>query len=270
MISCLTLGFNGRLGNQLFQIASTIGTARKTGYEVYFPAENFMINPNLPHSYQGCKVMEGFNFNRDLLMRSEDLSGSIKYRFSEGDNFKYITSINSIGDFTDLHGYFQNEKYFLDSRDEILDLFTFRKEIINLGDSNWNIESDSVSLHVRRGDYIQSPDHHPTQDIEYYTKALEMVGARNVYVFSDDIKWCSENLGFNGYKWNYLNIEDPYVSMYLMTKCGNNIICNSSFSWWGAWLNPMSDKKIIAPLKWFGPLINKDTSGICPPSWIRI
>jgi hypothetical protein len=270
MISCLTLGFNGRLGNQLFQIASTIGTARKTGYEVYFPAENFMVDSNLPHSYQGCKVMEGFNFNRDLLMGSVNLSRSIKYRFIEGGNFKYTQSINSIGDFTDLHGYFQNEKYFLDSRDEILDLFTFRKEIINLGDSSWNIGSDSVSLHVRRGDYIQSPDHHPTQDIEYYVKALKIIGAKNVYVFSDDIGWCNRNLSFGDYEWNYLDIDNPYVSMYLMTKCENNIICNSSFSWWGAWLNRNVNKKVIAPIKWFGPLINKDTSDICPSDWIRI
>jgi hypothetical protein len=133
-----------------------------------------------------------------------------------------------------------------------------------------NQNPNHAFLHVRRGDYVQSPQHHPTQDVGYYLKALEIIGAKNVYVFSDDIGWCNQNLSFGGYEWNYLDIDSPYVSMYLMTKCENNIICNSSFSWWGAWLNRNGNKKVISPIKWFGPLINKDTSEICPSDWIRI
>jgi len=263
----MSVGFNGRLGNQLFQIASTIGVSRSLGYDVYFPSENFYVDVDSAHSYRGCKVMEAFKFSDKLLIGSETLRSSIKFTFDEGNDFKYNSNIEKIPDNTDLFGYFQNERYFIHCREEILNLFSFREEISNFADAHYPIQGDSVSLHVRRGDYLSSPDHHPTQDISYYKESLDFVGAKNVYVFSDDIKWCETNIRMDGYNWNYVDVENPYISMYMMTQCDNNIICNSSFSWWGAWLNKSENKKVVAPSKWFGPAIKKDPSDVYGKNW---
>lgn len=266
----MSIGFNGRLGNQLFQIASTIGAARFNNFEVFFPAENFYVDVESPHSYKGCKVTEAFNFNSGLLLPANEIMNSIRFSFREGDNFKYNSDIEKIPDGTDLFGYFQNERYFNHCEDEILDLFSFRKEITDFSDLNYPLLNDSVSLHVRRGDYLNSPEHHPTQDISYYSDALEVIDSKNVYVFSDDIKWCENNLNMDGYNWNYVDVENPYVSMHIMSKCDNNIICNSSFSWWGAWLNKSDNKKVVAPSNWFGPAIKKDASEVYGKNWIVI
>jgi hypothetical protein len=86
-------------------------------------------------------------------------------------------------------------------------------------------------------------------------------------VFSDDINWCEENLKLENSI--YINDEKDYNELYLMSLCDNNIIANSSFSWWGAWLNKNDDKLVVGPTKWFGPAINHKTSDILPDEWIK-
>jgi hypothetical protein len=90
----------------------------------------------------------------------------------------------------------------------------------------------------------------------------------NILVFSDDISWCKDNLKFD--KMNFIEGLDNVEDMWLMSLCDNNIIANSSFSWWGAWLNSNFNKKVIAPLHWFGDSANLNTSDIIPTNWIRI
>ena len=126
-----------------------------------------------------------------------------------------------------------------------------------------------TSIHVRRGDYVKHPNHHPVQTIEYYNKSVEMVGKdTTIVVFSDDIEWCKKN--FNIDNIIYIEDEKDYIELYLMSLCDNNIISNSSFSWWGAWLNTNENKKVIAPNKWFGSAINENTNDIIPKGWIKI
>ncbi len=264
MITFSNIGNMGRLANQMFQFASTVGIARKKGHSVKFPIENFKTE--MPDSYNGCKLLECFDISDSYLSNFSVIHKEIKYRYNESD-FRYNSETESIPDGTDLYGYFQNERYFVDSSDEIRNCFTFKESIVN--DASGVIEDfkDSVSLHVRRGDYVNQQGHHPLQNIEYYSKALQLIGASNVFVFSDDIGWCKENLILPGFNFNFVDLENPYQSMYLMSMCENNIIANSSFSWWGAWLNKNENKTVVAPYRWFGNSMNKDTSDIYCKGW---
>jgi hypothetical protein len=265
MITCSNIGYNGRLANQMFQFASVLGMGRKLGYDVKFPSENF-IQGN-PHDYNGGKLRECFDIPDSYFESNSIISPQIKYVYNE-EFFTYNENFLSFPDDIDIRGYYQTEKYFIAIREELLSCFIFKKEIID--SCNIEIDSNSVSIHVRRGDYVNYPNQHPTQSLEYYKKALEIIGKNKVYVFSDDINWCKENMDWKEYDMIFLEIDNPYHSLYLMSKCSDNIIANSSFSWWAAWLNPSPNKKVVAPKIWFGPGIPKDTSDVCSHLWIKI
>jgi len=115
---------------------------------------------------------------------------------------------------------------------------------------------------------FDSPEDLDVWDIlDWSAEALQLIGASNVFVFSDDIGWCKENLTLPGFNFNFVDLENPYQSMYLMSMCENNIIANSSFSWWGSWLNQKENKRVICPKDWFGPAINKDTRDVYCEGW---
>ena len=104
---------------------------------------------------------------------------------------------------------------------------------------------------------------------EYYKNALDIIGGyENLYVFSDDINWCKTNLKFK----NMVFVEgnDDVEDLWLMSLCDHNIIANSSFSWWGAWLNINPNKKVISPKRWFGEQTNLSSDDIIPVSWTKI
>ena len=126
---------------------------------------------------------------------------------------------------------------------------------------------NTVSLHVRRTDYVNLQNYHPIAAIQYYKDALDLIEHDKVVVFSDDINWCKKNFKFNNMVFieGNSNIED----LYLMSMCNNNVIANSSFSWWAAWLNKNEYKKIVAPKVWFGPAAPSDKD-IIPDTWIKI
>jgi hypothetical protein len=107
-------------------------------------------------------------------------------------------------------------------------------------------------LHVRRGDYCTLAEHHPTQSIDYYKAAVEIIGKEATYfIFSDDIPWCIEQLDWIPNK-QFVQGNEPHEDLYLMSFCKSNIIANSSFSWWGAYLNQYKSKQVIVPKRWFG------------------
>lgn len=272
----------GRLGNQMFQFASTLGIGRRRGYEVRFPIENFRI-PHLSGpidvktgttTYVKGDLIDCFNISEDYFIPSTRLQ---IYSIYNESKFEYDELTEFIPDGTTLNGYFQSEKYFSDIREELINVFTFKDDFVNLG--NYYLENisngkDLISLHVRRGDYTLYPDHHPTCDTSYYSKAVEEIkklsGNENkIIVFSDDKEWCSENLGeFIGEDFIVPDPNNPYVELYMMTKCQYHIIANSSFSWWGSWL---SDSKLtISPSKWFGPSMGKNTKDVYCKSWVKI
>lgn len=179
-----------------------------------------------------------------------------------------------------IEGYWQSEKYFSEYRDELLQLFTLKDEIH--GETQLykeNIDKiESVSLHIRRGDYItdhKTNNYHGICSVDYYRDAVEMI-IRNIsdphfFIFSDDLDWAKENLDFIDnitFVEIQKNIPD-HEEMYLMSICKHNIIANSSFSWWGAWLNQNTDKIVIAPKKWFNDS-SIDTSDLTPQEWTKL
>lgn len=137
---------------------------------------------------------------------------------------------------------------------------------------------DAVSLHVRRGDYVSNPvanAYHGTCSIEWYERAMmkiaETVGDPTFFVFSDDPEWSRRHLPS---RWPMRFVEPQsdgrdWEDMHLMAMCRHHIIANSSFSWWGAWLNPSSDKRVIAPQRWLANTA-RDTSDFVPDAWERL
>ena len=124
-------------------------------------------------------------------------------------------------------------------------------------------------MHIRRTDYVTSNGYHPVQSIEYYKNALDIIGGyESLYVFSDDINWCKSNLRFKDM--TFVQNSEDIDDLWMMSLCKNNIIANSSFSWWGAWLNDNPNKKIISPKMWFGEQTNLNSDDISPISWVKI
>ena len=185
-----------------------------------------------------------------------------------------------------LDGYWQNEDYFKDIREDILECFTFNPEGIdqkNKETAEKMMTSNSVSLHVRRGDYLTSAYQHVYSNIcsvQYYKRATEYI-CQNIdnlffFIFSDDIEWCKENIrelfgdGFDESRIAFIDYnhgDQSYLDMYLMSKCRHHIIANSTFSWWGAWLGTNEDKIVVAPDRWFA---NHDVTDIICDDWVRI
>ena len=176
-------------------------------------------------------------------------------------------------------GFYQSERYFDDIKDEVRKTFTFNQAIANPKtiEIKRHIESDknAVSLHIRRGDYLK-PQHWESIgcvcQLPYYLNAIEEMNQKlehpSWYVFSDDIQWVKENIPLPNatfIDWN--KGEDSWQDMMLMSSCRHHIICNSTFSWWGAWLNPRKEKIVLVPEKWFN---HQDTPYIYPKEWIKI
>ena len=138
--------------------------------------------------------------------------------------------------------YFQSEKYFAHNKDKITSLFNINYK---------TVPERSVSIHVRRGDYLKYPEIHPTLDADYYHKALEVIGDySNAFVFTDS----DLPKGLNIKNMQIIKLDKDYDELQFMASCDNNIIANSTFSWWAAYLNKNKNKKIVAPKIWFGPL----------------
>jgi hypothetical protein len=215
-----------------------------------------------------CDLLDCFDISPKFFLPVSSILTPSIYR--EGD-FRLNEEVFSVSDGTDFFGYFQTEKYFSHVRQEILEIFKFRDEFEKKAEiffqeiKNRSGNREIVSLHVRRTDYTLYPDHHPTCSKEYYEKAISKFSPDSIIVvFSDDINWCKKE--FVGDKYIIADLDDPYSELCLMTKCHSHIIANSSFSWWGAWLNP-KPKKVVAPSNWFGSLMQKDTSDIYCEDW---
>jgi hypothetical protein len=129
-------------------------------------------------------------------------------------------------------------------------------------------QDNTVSIHIRFGDYKQNPHIHPSVSKEYLDKALEMVGPySHLFLFGDDKEWLGKN--FNGENITLVD-EDDYVDMWMMSLCKNNIIPNSTFSWWSAFLNKNKNKQIISPSIWFGPSGPQNYYDMFQPDWTKL
>jgi len=170
-----------------------------------------------------------------------------------------------------LNGYWQSEKYFLKNVDTIVsELLPNANTIMKLSQKYPNLNKKSISIHVRRGDYVNQQQNHPVQPIEYYIKAMEIMGDDydQLYIFSDDIEWCKQN--FNFPKSVYVKNDSDLEDLWMMAMCQKNIIANSSFSWWGAYLNSNPEKVVIYPGLWFGENLKLPMLDLIPEGWLKI
>lgn len=194
-------------------------------------------------------------------------------------HFNYWPGIASLSHSVYLAGYWQSEKYFSDASEAIRADFTFRTPL-----SKKNAElaervgqTNSVSLHVRRGDYVSSAKTNATHgfcSLDYYRAAVLHMAAHieqpEFFIFSDDMAWVKANLKID-FPCRYVDHNqgaESYNDMRLMSLCKHHVIANSSFSWWGAWLNPNPNKTVIAPRKWFANDNNVDD--LFPSDWVLL
>lgn len=218
-------------GNIMFMIAATIGYARKHKMDYFIPRKTIA-----PHIWGQPFTQFPAGPKRPEKMR---LYKEPSHGYNE---IPYFPSVM-------LEGYFQSEKYFEHCRQDILDGFQIPYKKLE----------GYVGIHVRRGDYLKYPDKHPVVTYEYLSEAVKYFiakGYNSFVVCSDDIKWCRQNLKpleLFGATFTFSANPDPIQDLALLSCCEHQICSNSSFSFWGAWLNQNEDKEIIMPKIWFGP-----------------
>jgi hypothetical protein len=266
MITHKSIGYNGRLGNQMFQYATLKALSLKTGFECFLP-NHLIIKPDGAYDFTNNKWLE---YRLDLLecfnITTPIKENNLTNIFQEKE-FTFNSSIILIDDNTAIEGYFQSYKYFESFEKEIKNEFTFKPYILEKCKNIILQYSNPVAIHVRRGDYVNHPGFWNITP-EYIVDALHSFdpGLNATYlIFSDDIDWCKEIFGE---EFVFIEGNNQYEDLCLMSLCKHNIISNSSYSWWAAWLNSNLDKKVVAPLQWFTE--PKPLNDLYPSNWILI
>jgi hypothetical protein len=288
----------GGLGNQMFRYAAgkALAAQRKADLQIDI---SFLIehaNDTGDHVARKFELMLFPNITdkvidlekRHLSLRLRNIRKRLKFLrkpiplFKEGA-YNFDAALLSVTPPAIIDGDFQSEKYFADQQALIRESFIF--PLLNVNDENNKIvaqivNSNSVSVHVRRGDYLHKPIMalNGVCSREYYEEAIALMEQQHpgasYYFFSDDPEWVKNEIV--QFAPNHTIIDhntgnNSWKDMYLMSLCRHNIIANSSFSWWGAWLNRNENKIVIAPQKWFAttdPYFN--TKDLIPESWIKL
>lgn len=274
----------GGLGNQMFQysLGRHLALKNKTLLKLHFTnallctAREYSLNCfNIEAEIATDEDIKNFGFpttkaGRVILRIKKELRLFKSSKIITERKTSFDSSILNLPNNVYLEGFWQNEKYFKDIEGQIRKDFTFKtkpsrknfkliKEIKN---------SNSVSIHVRRKDYLKYKEFQIC-DIDYYYKAIDIIKKKIKYsvffIFSDDINWCKDNLLIKD-KTFYVRNNKPCEDIKLMSLCKHNIIANSSFSWWGAWLNINKNKIIIGPRKW----TKRDNTNRLPENWLNI
>ena len=279
----------GGLGNQMFQYAFAKALEQR--------GNNVKIDIS---AYDNYKLHGGYQldlYNIDLrISTKEENAGYFHKNFlsnffmnlgfnflkkTKEKNLLFDKTLLSLDKDQSIEGYFQSEKYFIDIRDIIINQFILKSDLSNYSKSILKLiktSENSCSVHVRRGDFINEINQkiHGSCNLEYYVSAIQKIQKFNkkinFFVFSDDINWCKKNLKFK----NVIIINSnekriPHEDVHLMSLCNHNIISNSTFGWWGAWLNQNEIKKVIAPNRWFlNDKLELQSKFIVCDSWIKI
>jgi hypothetical protein len=265
MITHKSIGYSGRLGNQMFQYATLKSVSLKTGFKCFLP-DHLSIKPDGLFDFTNNKWIE---YKLDLLdgfqLTCEITDTLPKNEYIE-KHFTFNPDVFNILDNTSIDGYYQSYRYFEKYENEIRNEFQFKPEILQKCISKISKYSNPVSIHVRRGDYVAHPNYWIVTP-EYLQKALNYFTDQEYtfLVFSDDIEWC-KNIFPEGVI--YIEGNNQFEDLCMMSLCDHNIIANSSYSWWGAHLNQNPNKKVIAPSNWFIP--SKPLNDLYPNNWIVI
>lgn len=269
----------GGLGNQMFIYAFYLQMKER------FPHVNIDLSDMMHyHVHYGYEMHKAFNLPRTEFCMNQSLKKIVEFLF-----FKTILERKqkSIEVYSKKHfwpliyykGFYQSEKYFAAIGQKVRNAFRFDESNANERTKKLmariDCDAKAVSVHIRRGDYLQQKHWATTGSVcrlSYYKNAVREMNERldspSYYAFSDDMDWVRENLPLDNAVYVDWNVgEDSWQDMMLMSHCRHHIICNSTFSWWGAWLNPRTDKHVLAPERWFSHV---DTPDIYPESWIKV
>jgi hypothetical protein len=289
---------NGGLGNQMFQFAFAYVLAKKIDAQILFDFSYFdesdceaalIRNYELAAFNLECKAAQEEDLKlvnlSDCRSKVEKILGDI-FKIKKFKSQKNIIRQSSAYKFDKKYfspdkyyyeGYFQNENYFKDYKADLIKCFSIKEELDDKNSSTLKViqSTESVSLHIRRGDYVTLQcvnEFHGLCSLEYYKEAIDYI-AQNVksphfFLFSDDIDWVVQNLKID-YPYTVVNFnkEKGWFDLNLMKHCKHNIIANSSFSWWAAWLNENTDKIVISPKQW---TTQKQKGYIAPKEWIKL
>jgi hypothetical protein len=263
MLSFNSLGGMGRLGNQMFQYAAIFAIARRRGLKFLIPPSSAK-DPWVDHQLFAAFELPGARF----------LGFSPDFSRAQARGFEYDPVFaDTCPDNSDLYGYFQSEAYFSDAADAVRREFTFHPAIVAEAERSLrHVTGEKISVHVRRGDYVDKADLHPLCDPDYYASALRLLPTQlPVVVFSDDIAWCQDHSLFRGPRFVFGQSPSNIIDLCAMHLCDHHVIANSTFSWWGAWLGRNTKKTVVAPGRWFGPgYAELETRDIVPETWIKI
>jgi len=264
------------LGNQLFQIFTYISYCLDNNIEFVFSNK---VNCDRTEFKRKTYWTSFFSHMNEYIVDSTMYySSNIHYHL---EHFSYY-KIPKLKDDTIIVGFFQTSKYFEHNKQKIfniINLYDWKKKLHNIYNFN-----NSISLHFRIGDYKYKQDSYPIMEIDYYINAINYITKHkqidNILYFNQqhddqDVKLNIDILkekfpNINFIQTNKLNLKD-YEEMILMSLCENNIIANSTFSWWGAYLNLYKEKIICYPSIWFGPSLSQyNTKDLCSNEWIKI
>lgn len=267
---------HGGLGNQLFQIASTLEYAKKYKKNPIFKNEKKLWHPFNFERLTGWDSL--FNNNLKVIEPSE--YDKIDFNIHHETCKNTYNELPYIQNDVYLKGYFQSHKYISDeTREKMNELIYSNKNYYYLALKEYNKikmffadsnDANFLFLHFRRTDYINNP-YHPILDINYYNNGINIINNNmNLIIFSDDINWCKQVIKIPNRKIYYVDINDVYIEFIIMTFIKNGIIANSTYSWWAAFLGD-KNKKIIAPKQWFTETCEiKKWDDIYLDSWIVI
>jgi len=283
----------GGLGNQMFQYAFGYNLAQLSGTGLKLDSAAFEkyklhkvaihhLNVNYNNLVIDEKVINNLTGEygiKGILKKAKLVKPKIKIIKEETPGFRKEL-IKKYDEDVYLDGFWQSEKYFKGVENEIRKHLMVKTEPSPANRKMLSLieKTNAISVHIRRADYVTNAktlSFHGICSMEYYQKAAELIKSKvdnpGFFVFSDDIAWAKENINFNMQQ-QFADMNDAdtnYEDLRLMYSCKHHIIANSSFSWWGAWLNPLKEKMVIAPQNWFSQP-GLDARDIVPESWIRI
>lgn len=278
----------GGLGNQMFQYACGRALALRNGADFQIDDRDFSAGPGQLFGLHHFNIVRQSGTGGRLPPRKTQRVRYLTWRylglapkFTREKGAAFDPNIVSLKGDVWLHGYWQSERYFEDFCDRIRDELTI---VTSPDERNRQVlreiqNRQAVSVHVRRGDYVSNPKAHAYHGLcspEYYRQAARHVAGNLAsdpvfYIFSDEPDWARGHLDlpFETRVLGHNDSEHNYEDMRLMAACRHHIIANSSFSWWGAWLNPSPEKIVVAPARWVADASNENPH-ITPKSWLRI
>jgi hypothetical protein len=285
----------GGLGNQMFQYAAGRAIAQHynatllldvSGFENYDLRRYELGDFKIDARPAAKEELEQFSVGPDktgILSRLfKKFNAATNPLIYKEPSFTYDPQVRSLKPSVYLDGYWQSEKYFHEVANLLREELTLRAPLdsanAEMAGQIRQAGEKAVSLHVRRGDYVSNAEtaqYHGVCSLDYYRSAIAYVAERvqdpHFFIFSDDHEWVNANLHV-GYDTTFVQVNGPdrgICDMTLMKSCSHHIIANSSFSWWGAWLNPLPGKIVIAPQQWFKQAGN-DTRDLLPESWVKL